>query len=53
MTHTYAVLDVSPKTYQEIRKKLLDAGYQHAIHGDEAGEVIDMVGIAISEEEPT
>ena len=51
-THTYAILDLSPEAYQEIRAKLLEAGHEHAIEGDEAGEVIDMHGIAISEEEP-
>jgi len=43
-THTYAVLAVSKEAYDEIRKKLLQAGYEHAINRD--GE-IDMHGIAL------
>jgi hypothetical protein len=44
MTHTYALLDVSPAAYDEIAAKLREAGYDHAF-GDE-GE-IDMHGIAL------
>ena len=44
MTHTYALLEVSNAAYQEIKRKLVDAGYSHAIHSD--GE-IDMHGIAL------
>lgn len=44
MTHTYAVLDVSRAAYDEIRRKLDAAGYQHAFDGD----VIDMHGIALA-----
>lgn len=51
MTYTYVLLDLSPAAYQEIRRKLVEAGYEHAIEGDDAGEVIDMNGIAVSEEE--
>jgi hypothetical protein len=53
MTHTYALLEVSPWAYDEIKGKLLDAGYQHAIHEigkiGEIGEIgeIDMHGIAL------
>lgn len=32
MTYTYVTMDVSPATYAEIREKLEDAGYQHALH---------------------
>lgn len=49
MTHTYAILDVSPAVYAEIREKLRAAGYQHAFHHDREGEVIDMHGIALRE----
>ncbi len=52
-THTYAVLDVSPAAYQEIRGKLDAAGYSHAFHdseGDNGSEVIDMHGIALQVE---
>lgn len=43
MTHTYATLEVSAEAYDEIKRKLEDAGYQHAfIDG-----AIDMHGIAL------
>jgi hypothetical protein len=55
MSYTYAVLEVSPETYREIRKKLDDAGYAHAFHHDRTSkdgqELIDMHGIALKEEE--
>jgi hypothetical protein len=44
MTHTYALLEVSPAAYDEIAAKLREAGYNQAF-GDE-GE-IDMHGIAL------
>lgn len=49
MTYTYVLMDVSPTTYEEIKKKLLDAGYQHALHEDRHGDgvVLDMHGIAL------
>lgn len=46
-SRTYAILDVSPATYREIRAKLVAAGYDHAFHVDEQGEAIDMSGIAL------
>lgn len=47
-THTYAVLDVSPEAYAEIRRRLEEAGYAHAFDDrNEGGEVIDMHGIAL------
>jgi len=49
MTHTYALLGVSQGTYNEIRAKLTEAGYQHAFGDD--GE-IDMHGIALVVEAP-
>lgn len=33
MTHTYALLRVSPATYQEIARKLRDAGYHYGYRG--------------------
>jgi len=44
MSHTYALLEVSSSAYDEIKRKLLDAGYGHAINAE--GE-IDMHGIAL------
>lgn len=42
-THTYAVLDVTPMAWAEIRRGLEKAGYEHAFDGD----VIDMHGIGL------
>jgi len=47
MTHTYALLEVSVPVYEEIKEKLLAAGYQHAFN--DKGE-IDMHGIALVKE---
>lgn len=44
MTYTYALLEVSREAYQEIRRKLEDAGYAHTIGSDGA---IDMHGLAL------
>lgn len=46
-THTYAILEVSPAVYAEIRAKLEAAGYEHAFIVDIGGEAIDMHGIAL------
>lgn len=54
VTHTYAILEVSPTTYAEIRAKLMVAGYEHALNRDDkGGDVIDMHGIAIAEARET
>lgn len=50
MTYTYAILDVSPAFYEEVRSKLDSTGYQHAFHQRPEGEVIDMHGIALRAE---
>lgn len=47
MTYTYALMDVSEATYQEIKAKLLEAGYSHALHDGDDGIVLDMHGIAL------
>lgn len=47
-TYTYAVLNVSPECYQEIRDALKTAAYDHAFH--ENG-VIDMHGIALGKDD--
>lgn len=44
-THTFAELEVSPGLYDEIRHKLEQAGYQHAIRED---GTIDMQGIGLT-----
>lgn len=55
MTYAYALLDVSPACYQEIKAKLQAAGYGHVFHqdrdGDRVSTVIDMHGIALREED--
>lgn len=50
MTHTYAVLQVSREAYEEIRRLLQQARYDHAFIGKDAldpYEVIDMHGLAL------
>jgi hypothetical protein len=47
-TYTYAILEVSERAYEEIKRGLLKAGYKHALTG--AGReknVLDMHGIAL------
>ena len=57
MTYTYAILRVSQQTYDEIRQKLAEAGYQHAFHPSTTAEsdVIDMrgIGLCASPADPT
>lgn len=52
MTYTFATLEVSAGAYHEIRAKLLEAGYDHAILPErhEGQELIDMRGIALLQE---
>lgn len=45
MTHTYAILEVSRATFEEIAQKLKAAGYDEAFIEI---DVIDMHGIAVS-----
>lgn len=45
MTYTYALMEVSRATFEEIREKLRAAGYDDALHDDEA--TLDMHGIAL------
>jgi hypothetical protein len=47
VTHTYAILEISRAAWDEIRRKLADAGYRHAFHDN---ETIDMHGIALQPE---
>lgn len=48
-THTYVILPLSAAAYREIRAKLLEAGYTHALDGaiGTREERIDMHGIAV------
>lgn len=47
-THTYAELELSQAAYNEIKRKLEDAGYQHAFMEDGA---IDMHGIGVTRQQ--
>lgn len=49
MTYTYAILEVSAQTFDEVLRKLREAGYDHAI--DDDSRLIDMHGIALGKEE--
>ena len=56
-THTYAILEVSAATYEEITTKLREAGYKQVFHVEVRRAsgvihtVIDMHGIALAKEE--
>jgi hypothetical protein len=43
MTYTFVVLPVSHEAYEEIRKKLIEAGYNENLDAD----LIDMHGLAL------
>lgn len=47
MTYTYALLEVSPAAYEEIKTKLEAAGYVDQFHVEDGKIVIDMHGIAL------
>jgi hypothetical protein len=48
MTYTYALLEISPAAYEEIKTKLEVAGYADQFHEQDDGKVaIDMHGIAL------
>jgi hypothetical protein len=46
MTHTYTLMEVSRAAFDEIKAKMLKAGYEHAVHDDWA--TLDMHGIALA-----
>jgi len=46
MTYTYVTMEVSEATFNEIAKKLDDAGYDHAIDTEEG--ILDMHGLALT-----
>ena len=45
-TYTFAELEISPSAYNEIKRKLKAAKYDHAFHDE--GKLIDMHGIALT-----
>ena len=50
MTYTYVILEISKPAYDEIAKKLKDAGYDQVFHEQGGEVVIDMHGIAVKSE---
>lgn len=51
-THTYAELELSQSAYDEVSRKLVEAGYGHVFGvGHEHGDAIDMRGIGVTREE--
>lgn len=51
MSHTYAILEISPAAYAEIHAALKAAGYDDQFHDNDGRQVIDMHGIALAEKE--
>jgi hypothetical protein len=48
-THTYATLDVPAALYDDVRRKLIAAGYDHCLDpNDPENGPIDMTGIALT-----
>lgn len=45
MSYTYATMEVSKQTFEEVKAKLLAAGYEYAVH--DKGEILDMHGTAL------
>lgn len=46
MTRTYAEMEVSAAVHEEVKQRLIAAGYNHALHDD--GATLDMHGIALT-----
>jgi len=46
-THTFTILEISREAFDEIKKKLEKAGYEHTFDGD---DLIDMHEIALRPE---
>lgn len=53
MTRTFALLEVAPSMFDEVRAKLEGAGYDHAFHEHDGRSVIDMHGLALVAGEPS
>jgi hypothetical protein len=49
-THSYVELELSQAAYDEIERKLLDAGYEHVFAAG-PGSAIDLTGIAATRAE--
>lgn len=50
-SHTFAVMELSEKTYEEIFSKIAQAGYDHALLEEDGKQLIDMHGIAVMQED--
>lgn len=53
MTHTYAILEVSQKVFDEIKHRLKQVDYHHTFGTDDGAPIIDMHGIALKAEGKT
>jgi hypothetical protein len=51
MTHTYAVLDISPAAYEEIKRRLESCSQPERLYKETDGTIVlDMNGIALRRE---
>lgn len=46
-TRTFAILEVPDDFYELVRKRLVEAGYDHALVNENDAECLDMHGIAL------
>lgn len=46
-TRTFVEMDVSPQTFAEVKAKLEEADYYHAISEEDGKILLDMHGIAL------
>lgn len=51
-TYTYALMEVSQATFNEVKEKLLDAGYEDALMREEPNLHLNMHGLALALEAP-
>ena len=49
-TYTYAILELSPAAFNEIKDKLEAAGYQEQFDVEDGKYIIDMHGLAVKEQ---
>lgn len=50
-THTYVILELSRAAFDEIKTKMLHAGYHFAFDEQKDKTIIDMHGIAVMEDD--
>ena len=50
-TYTYVIMALSEAAFMEIKRKLEEAGYHHAIDEDGEHTLLDMHGIALFNED--